>query len=97
MIDITLENGSILKCNKLIITAGSFSSPLLNLPAGLLKVTRQFVIWLEPDTPNPVSAKNMPYCWSNETDDIHLYGFPMWDNMGETGPVGLKAGGHFGH
>ena len=54
-------------------------------------------MWLEPDTPGPVSSQNMTHCWSNETDDIHLAGYPMWENMRATGPVGLKVGGHFGH
>lgn len=81
--------------NKLIITAGAWTSQLvkeLNVP---LKVTRQVLVWVQPDDPEIYSHKNFP-CWVIAANDVAgvWYGFPYLNGQQFPGPSGMKFALH---
>lgn len=80
---------------KLIITAGAWAAETireLNVP---LKVTRQLVLWVEPDDISRFLPKNFP-CWmlAGENFDGVWYGFPYLSGDDFPGPAGLKFALH---
>lgn len=83
----------VFKADRLIITAGSWTSELLPAKKPSLKVTLQTLIWVRPQNPEPFILNNMP-CWFIE-DPQHgmFYGFPILPKVfGE--PHGLKIACH---
>ena len=81
-------------CDKLIITAGSWTSKLIPGLTSELKITRQTLAWMNPKNPETFSLGNFP-CWLVEDPERGMfYGFPIlpFENFG--GPIGLKLASH---
>lgn len=82
-------------CDKLVITAGAWSSrmaPALNIR---LRVTRQLLAWVSPPRSEDFSLTNFP-CWFVEDPDLGtFYGFPLLKDGRFSGPIGLKLAHHF--
>lgn len=78
--------------DKLVITAGAWSSrmiPDLKIP---LKVTRQLLAWVFPEDPAAFALGNFP-CWFVEDPALGaFYGFPLLPRT--KGPIGLKLAHH---
>ena len=83
-------------CPKLIITAGAWSGKMIPGLSDKIKVTRQFVAWINPKHENMFSLNNFP-CWMIGDDDKHgcYYGFPLLDTKQFGEPAGLKMAHHF--
>lgn len=79
--------------DKLVITAGGWSAPLIPGPPKL-KVTRQWLAWISIKNPGFFSPAHFP-CWL--IDDPYrgiYYGFPVLRQDLFPGPVGLKIAHH---
>jgi sarcosine oxidase len=97
------ENGSIkvitdkenYNCRKLVITAGPWAGKMISDISTLLKVTRQVIIWVQPEKPTDFLPDNFP-CWviANENIKGVYYGFPYLDGKKFPGPAGLKFALH---
>lgn len=74
---VTTDNGTI-EAGAAIIAAGAFASGLLPKGALPLHVTRQALLWVEPDEPALFAPDRFPVFMIESTDGIH-YGFPMQD------------------
>lgn len=82
-------------CDKLVITAGAWTSQVIpQLKVGL-NVTRQYVAWVMPPDPDAFSPDRFP-CWFVE-DPTHgtFYGFPFLSYESFGGPSGLKLAHHY--
>jgi sarcosine oxidase len=80
---------------KLVITAGSWTSKLIPEFQSTLKVTRQMLAWIQPDNPDAFVLGNFP-CWFIEDPDLGLfYGFPMLAEKKFGPPGGLKLAHHY--
>lgn len=80
---------------KLVITAGAWASQLMNELNIPLRVTRQVLIWTEPEEPGLFFPEKFP-CWvvaANDTAGV-WYGFPYLQNKKYPGPSGLKFALH---
>ncbi len=80
--------------DRLIITAGSWTSSLIPSLREKLSVTRQTLVWVNPKTPDAFALGNFP-CWFVEDPRAGMfYGFPIlpFENFG--GPIGLKLASH---
>lgn len=78
--------------DKLVITAGAWTSRLLPQLAVPLQVTRQLLAWVAPRDPHAFSLGNFP-CWFVEDPQLGtFYGFPSLPQI--FGPVGLKVAHH---
>lgn len=80
---------------KLIITAGAWAGQVikqLNVP---LKITRQVIVWVEPETPALFTPDQFP-CWLLTGDQTEgaWYGFPYLSGSKFPGPAGLKFALH---
>ncbi len=97
------ENGNIkvitdkenYNCRKLIITAGPWTGKMILGISTLLKVTRQIIVWVQPEKPLDFSPDKFP-CWviANENIQGVYYGFPYLDGKKFPGPSGLKFALH---
>jgi sarcosine oxidase len=74
---VTTQSGTI-EAGRTIVAAGAWASTLLPKDALPLHVTRQVLIWLEPQTPAAFTPDRFPVFMIESTDGIH-YGFPMHD------------------
>jgi sarcosine oxidase len=84
----------VFSCDKLIITAGGWTSRVIPEFKSALKVTRQTLAWINPGNPESFSLGNFP-CWFIEDPERGMfYGFPVlpFENFG--GPIGLKLACH---
>jgi sarcosine oxidase len=83
------------RCAKLIISAGAWSGKMIPAIVEKIKVTRQFVAWVQPKKEEKFLLNNFP-CWMIADDNKPgcYYGFPVLpkDTFGE--PVGLKIAWH---
>lgn len=79
--------------DKVIVTAGAYTSRLVRLPVPLT-VTRQLIGWTEKVTDSTFTLDQLP-CWMVATEDIEglYYGFPALNGAVE-GPVGMKLAHH---
>lgn len=78
--------------DKLVITAGAWTSRVLPQLAVPLQVTRQLLAWVAPRDPQAFSLGNFP-CWFVEDPQLGtFYGFPSLPLS--PGPVGLKLAHH---
>jgi sarcosine oxidase len=84
------------QCNKLIITAGAWAGKMIPGFNDKIKVTRQFVAWINPIHEKIFSLNNFP-CWMIGDDDKHgcYYGFPLLDTSKFGEPAGLKLAHHY--
>ena len=83
-------------CEKLILTAGPWTSKVLPNLSKSLKVTRQVVAWVNPKNWKSFELGKFP-CWTIADDQIPgiFYGFPILSPGEFGGPVGLKIAHHF--
>lgn len=80
--------------DKLIVTAGAWTSRLVAEVANALQVTRQVLAWVAPPEPGRFSLGNFP-CWFVEDPDMGtFYGFPLLPVGRFNGPVGFKLAHH---
>lgn len=80
--------------DKLIITAGSWTSKLVPMLRAELKVTRQTLAWVKPIHSDAFTLGNFP-CWFIEDPELGMfYGFPMLPPAAFEGPAGLKLAHH---
>jgi sarcosine oxidase len=87
---------NIYNCSKLIITAGAWARKMLPTLSGKLKITRQFVAWINPHKRDEFTLQNFP-CWLLADDERPgcYYGFPILPEREFGGPMGLKLAHHF--
>ncbi len=81
--------------DRMIVTAGAWTSQLLPSFSHLLQPERQVLGWFQPDLPERFCPENFPV-FVCEVDDDHYYGFPAYErpgfklgkfnHRGETGP-----------
>jgi sarcosine oxidase len=80
--------------DKLIITAGSWTSKVIPDLRPTLKITRQMLAWVQPKHQHLFSLENFP-CWFIEDPELGMfYGFPILAKEKFDGPQGLKLAHH---
>ncbi|MGQ0739484.1 MAG: N-methyl-L-tryptophan oxidase [Bacteroidota bacterium] len=81
---------------KLIITAGAWTTAVIKELKVPLKVTRQVIVWVEPDNPADFLPDKFP-CWlvASLTGKKARYGFPYLSGEKFPGPAGLKFALHY--
>ncbi|HJS54633.1 MAG TPA: N-methyl-L-tryptophan oxidase [Chitinophagaceae bacterium] len=87
---------NIYSCDRLVITAGAWAGKMIPGFSNKIKVTRQFVAWIQPKNENPFALNNFP-CWMIGDRDRHgcYYGFPLLNTEEFGEPAGLKLAHHF--
>jgi sarcosine oxidase len=81
-------------CDKLVITAGSWTSKIVPNLKTELKVTRQTLAWIKPKNIKRFSLGNFP-CWFVEDPQLGLfYGFPALPQEKFEGNAGMKFAHH---
>jgi sarcosine oxidase len=94
IISITTASGEY-TCEKLIVTAGAWTSKLIPHLKTELKVTQQLLAWVRPKNREIFSLENFP-CWFVEDPQRGVfYGFPFLSSDRFDGPAGLKLAHHF--
>jgi sarcosine oxidase len=81
--------------DRLVITAGPWTSKLVPLLSPKLEVTRQSLVWVMPEDPEAFQLGNFP-CWVIAEEGLPgvYYGFPMLPTDRFQGPIGLKLAHH---
>ncbi|MGB4772714.1 MAG: N-methyl-L-tryptophan oxidase, partial [Chitinophagaceae bacterium] len=81
--------------DRLVITAGPWTSKLVPLLKPKLEVTRQSVVWVMPEDPEAFQLENFP-CWVIAEEGLPgvYYGFPMLPIGRFHNPIGLKLAHH---
>lgn len=81
--------------DRLVITAGPWTSKLLPLLKPKLEVSRQSLVWVMPEDPDAFQLGNFP-CWVIAEEGLPgvYYGFPMLPVDRFQGPIGLKLAHH---
>ena len=87
---------NIYRCSRLIISAGAWARKMIPPLSGKLKITRQFVAWINPKNWDKFTLGNFS-CWLLADDEKPgcYYGFPILDETEFGGPKGLKLAHHF--
>jgi sarcosine oxidase len=87
---------NVYSCKKLIITAGPWAGKMIPTLANKLKITRQFVAWINPKKWNDFELGNFP-CWlmTDESTSGCYYGFPILNEAKFGPPRGLKLAHHY--
>jgi sarcosine oxidase len=81
------------RAERLIVTAGSWTSKLLPQINFRLKVTEQFLFWIDVKDKERFALGNFP-CWFIEDPELGtFYGFPILPNQ-ISGPFGFKIAHH---
>jgi sarcosine oxidase len=82
-------------CRKIIVTAGPWSAKLMPEIKDQLKITRQTLIWLQPEEPTLFQSSNFP-CWFVVDRDKPgaYYGFPIANLDDQKNPNGFKFAYH---
>ena len=80
---------------KLVITSGAWTGKLIPPLAGKLRISRQFIGWMDTGNEKRFDLGNFP-CWmlAAENNNGCYYGFPALPKSFE-GPSGLKVAHHF--
>lgn len=79
---------------KIIFTAGAWTSNLLKDIGLPLKVTRQILGWVKPEKWADFTLGNFP-CWGiSDRENVLYYGMPILDEQDSSGAIGLKLGRH---
>jgi sarcosine oxidase len=83
-------------CRKIIVTAGPWSAKLMPTIKDQLKITRQTLIWIEPEESALFQSSNFP-CWFVVDKDKPgaYYGFPIADIADSKNPNGFKFAYHY--
>jgi sarcosine oxidase len=84
------------RCGKMVITAGAWAGKMIPGLADKIKVTRQFVAWMEPRNENDFAINNFP-CWliADDQQPGCYYGFPVLPEEKFGRPHGLKLAHHY--
>ena len=87
---------NVYSCKKLVITAGPWAGKMIPTLADKLKITRQFVAWVNPNRWNDFELNNFP-CWlmTDESSSGCYYGFPILNETEFGPPHGLKVAHHY--
>jgi sarcosine oxidase len=86
---------SIYSCDKLIFTAGAWSSKIIPVLPASLKVTKQMLAWVKPKKTEAFVLGNFP-CWFIEDPELGTYyGFPILPQKEFGDPVGFKIARHY--
>jgi sarcosine oxidase len=87
---------NVYSCKKVIITAGPWAGKMIPTLSGKLKITRQFVAWINPKKWSDFGLGNFP-CWlmTDETSRGCYYGFPILNELKFGPPRGLKVAHHY--
>src|SRR5215470_2192863 len=87
---------NVYSCKKLIITAGPWAGKMIPALTSKLKITRQFVAWINPKKWNDFELGNFP-CWlmTDESSKGCYYGFPILNESKFGPPRGLKVAHHY--
>ena len=87
---------NVYSCKKLVITAGPWAGKMIPTLANKLKITRQFVAWINPKKWSDFELGNFP-CWlmADEFSKGCYYGFPILDESKFGPPRGLKVAHHY--
>jgi sarcosine oxidase len=81
-------------CEKLVVTAGAWTSGLIPELKSQLQVTRQVLAWVTPPDSGPFTLESFP-CWFIEDPSVGtFYGFPILPQSKFGGPSGLKLAHH---
>jgi sarcosine oxidase len=92
VIEVVTDEGTY-SSEKIIITAGSWSSKIIPGLQTTLKVTRQTLAWINPDKKEDLDK--LP-CWFISDPVLGVfYGFPLLSKEKFSGPTGLKVAHHF--
>lgn len=83
-------------CKKIIVTAGPWSAKLMPVIKDQLKITRQTLMWLQPEESSFFQSSSFP-CWFVVDRDKPgaYYGFPIADIGDEKNPNGFKFAYHY--
>lgn len=93
-IEVVSSSGSF-TCDKLVITAGAWTSKVIPNFKPRLTVTKQMLAWVAPKNWKLFSMGKFP-CWILEDDQRgSYYGFPILPAGQFGGPLGLKLAHHF--
>jgi len=84
---IVLDGGEVIEAGAAVIAAGPWIGELAPFLADHLRLTRQVLIWFEPERPELVTPARMPVFLLQTADDV-IYGVP--DFLG----TGVKAASH---
>jgi sarcosine oxidase len=81
--------------DRLVITAGPWTSKLVPLLKPKLEVSRQSLVWVMPEDPEPFQLGKFP-CWVIAEEGLPgvYYGFPLLPADRFQGPIGLKLAHH---
>jgi sarcosine oxidase len=87
---------NVYSCKKLVITAGPWAGKMIPTLASNLKITRQFVAWINPKTWDDFDFGNFP-CWlmTDRSTRGCYYGFPILNASKFGPPAGLKVAHHY--
>jgi len=82
-------------CRKIVVTAGPWSAKLMPTIKDQLKITRQTLMWLQPEEPTLFQSSNFP-CWFVVDRDKPgaYYGFPIANLDDQKNPNGFKFAYH---
>ncbi len=92
-IKVTSDRG-VYTCDKLIITAGSWTSKVIPHLQTELKVTKQMLIWMNPVRPDPFLLGKFPCWFIQDPERGFFYGLPILPASRFDGPPGLKLAHH---
>jgi sarcosine oxidase len=87
---------NVYSCKKLLITVGPWAGKMIPTLSNKLKITRQFVAWINPKKWNDFELGNFP-CWlmADEISRGCYYGFPILNESRFGPPRGLKVAHHY--
>jgi sarcosine oxidase len=94
-VEVRTSNGNY-TCKKIIVTAGPWSAKLMPTINDGLKITRQTLMWIQPDEANPFKTPAFP-CWFvvDKEKPGAYYGFPIAEIYDTKNPVGFKFAYHY--
>ena len=81
--------------DRLIFTAGAWTSRLLFDLKSKLTVTRQLLAWVQTSGKNLFSLDEMPCWFISDKEGGSFYGFPDLANENIQGPTGIKVARHY--
>src|SRR5205823_2960559 len=93
---VVVTDKNIYRCKKLVITAGPWAGKMIPALSDKIKITRQFVAWINPKKANDFELGTFP-CWlmTDHSTPGCYYGFPILPPSQFGGPVGLKVAHHY--
>jgi sarcosine oxidase len=94
-VEVSTSNGKY-TCKKIIVTAGPWSAKLMPTINDQLKVTRQTLMWIQPDEANAFKTPEFP-CWFmvDKEKSGAYYGFPIAAINDAKNPIGFKFAYHY--